>query len=107
MPGRITRRRLLSNAGKTAFALAAVGPLEAISASPTARADNGRYRDAFVRLDQFAAAHIRDVGAPGLAVTVANRSGLLRTSTYGLADVKARTPFGRDTLFEIGSISKS
>ena len=61
----------------------------------------------FVRLDQYIARHMRETGAPGLTLALANREGLIRVSTYGFADTKARLHVVPETMFEIGSISKS
>jgi hypothetical protein len=58
-------------------------------------------------LDEFIAAHLRDVGAPGMTLALATRAGLLRASTYGFTDRKAGAKVQPNTLFEIGSISKS
>jgi len=44
---------------------------------------------------------------PGLALALTGRDRLLHVSTYGLADLAARSPVEPGTLFEIGSISKS
>src|SRR2546430_6955844 len=48
-----------------------------------------------------------EVGAPGMTLALADRNGLLRGSQYGFADVKAGIKVMPETLFEIGSISKS
>ena len=61
----------------------------------------------FVRLDEFIARHMRETGAPGLTLALANKNGLIRVSTYGFADTKAHLSVVPETLFEIGSISKS
>ena len=61
----------------------------------------------FVRLDEFVARHMRETGAPGLTLALANKKGLIRVSTYGFADTKAHLRVVPETLFEIGSISKS
>jgi D-alanyl-D-alanine carboxypeptidase len=50
---------------------------------------------------------MREINAPGMTVALANRDGLLRVSTYGFADVKSRVPVAPETLYQIGSISKS
>jgi len=65
------------------------------------------FQPAFQKLDEFIARHMSDVGAPGMTVALADRKGLLRASQYGMADMKAGSPVKPDTLFEIGSISKS
>jgi CubicO group peptidase (beta-lactamase class C family) len=61
----------------------------------------------FVRLDEFVTRHMRETGVPGLTLALANKKGLIRASTYGFADTKAHLRVVPETLFEIGSISKS
>lgn len=61
----------------------------------------------FARLDEFIARHMRETGAPGMTLALANRNGLIRASTYGFADTKAKARVVPETMFEIGSVSKS
>jgi CubicO group peptidase (beta-lactamase class C family) len=61
----------------------------------------------FARLDEYIAQHMRDSGAPGMTLALANRDGLIRVSTYGFADTKEKSRVVPETMFEIGSISKS
>jgi CubicO group peptidase (beta-lactamase class C family) len=61
----------------------------------------------FLRLDEFIARHMRETGAPGMMLALANRNGLIRVSTYGFADTKAKLRVVPETMFEIGSVSKS
>jgi CubicO group peptidase (beta-lactamase class C family) len=61
----------------------------------------------FARLDEYIARHMRETGAPGMTLALANRDGLIRASTYGYADTKAGQRVVPETMFEIGSISKS
>lgn len=115
MSDQFTRRAFLGAGVKSAAALAAyqtigakAAPVLLHSAVPHAAVPHAaRLRPAFARLDEFVAAHLRETGAPGLTLAVANREGLLRVATYGLADVKANARVAPETLFEIGSISKS
>lgn len=114
MPQRITRRQLLGNGIKAGFGLAVWNGLNldqpssfAIKTTMVATRDVSRFQPAFARLDEFIAAHMRDVGAPGMTLALANRDGLLRASAYGFADTKAGAKVQPNTLFEVGSISKS
>jgi CubicO group peptidase (beta-lactamase class C family) len=61
----------------------------------------------FARLDDYIARHMRETGAPGMTLSLANRDGLIRASTYGFADTKAKARVVPETMFEIGSVSKS
>jgi len=61
----------------------------------------------FARLDNYIARHMREIGAPGMTLALANRDGLIRVSTYGFADTKEKARVVPETMFEIGSISKS
>lgn len=61
----------------------------------------------FARLDEYIARHMRETGAPGMTLALANRDGLIRVSTYGFADTKTKSPVAPETMFEIGSVSKS
>jgi CubicO group peptidase (beta-lactamase class C family) len=61
----------------------------------------------FAKLDEFIARHMRETGAPGMTLALANREGLIRASTYGFADTKAGLRVAPETMFEIGSVSKS
>src|SRR5260370_23637308 len=114
MSQRITRRQLLGGGIKAGIGLAVwnelnLGQLSAFAITPASAtfANDKRFRPAFARLDEFIAAHLRDVGAPGMTLALATRAGLLRASTYGFADMKAGAKVQPNTLFEIGSISKS
>src|SRR5712692_5041365 len=110
----ITRRELLGSGIKAGIGLGVwnelnLGQLSAFAITPASAtfADAKRFHAAFARLDEFIAAHLRDVGAPGMTLALATRAGLLRASTYGFADRKAGAKVQPNTLFEIGSISKS
>jgi D-alanyl-D-alanine carboxypeptidase len=115
MPELLTRRGFISAGCKTAAAVAAARSLNVHAApallnsfGPQPRA--GRIvalRPAFALIDAFVTRHMAETGAPGLTLSLADSSGLLRASTYGFADLKTRTRVTTDTLFEIGSISKS
>jgi CubicO group peptidase (beta-lactamase class C family) len=112
----ISRRRLLGAGSRAALGLALGGPLRGLGGGvtveaaepPTARgAAGGEFRSAFLRLDEFVARHMREVGAPGMTLALADRGGLVRVASYGLADLKRAARVRPETLFEIGSISKS
>ena len=62
---------------------------------------------AYKLIDAYIARQMKAEQIPGLALALTDRNGLLRVTTYGYADVKAKIPIMPETLFEIGSISKS
>ena len=65
------------------------------------------FNSAFPLLDQYIENWMAAVNIPGVAIALTDRENLLRVSTYGFADLAARTPLAPETLFEIGSIGKS
>ncbi|HEX4227053.1 MAG TPA: serine hydrolase domain-containing protein [Bryobacteraceae bacterium] len=65
---------------------------------------NGRSHDP---LDDFIHRYLREMNAPGLTLGLANRSGTVRTASFGFADLEAKTPLTPEMRFQIGSISKS
>ena len=100
----ITRRHILQ-AGAAGVSLVAMGRFQVSEAGGTAAA--GAYADAWPVLDRFVEQYMRDMNSPGLALVLADRDGVQRVVHYGFSDLEARQPAGEDTLFEIGSISKS
>lgn len=108
----ISRRKLLSSGLKTSLGAVvlrefALKSNSSIVWAQTAGAGHDRFQAAYQRLDEYIARHMAEVGAPGMTVALADRNGLLRSSQYGFADVKAGVKVSPQTLFEIGSISKS
>lgn len=65
------------------------------------------FQKTFKHIDQFLKLRIKEVNIPGLAIAITDREKLLRVSTYGFADLAAKTPVKPDSLFEIASIGKS
>jgi D-alanyl-D-alanine carboxypeptidase len=65
------------------------------------------YDQAFALLDSFAEQQMQANHTPGAAVAVTDLEKTLYAATYGFAEVASQTPVTPDTLFEIGSISKS
>ncbi len=61
----------------------------------------------FQQIDTYVAQMMQAGQAPGLALALTDRNGLLRVASYGYADSAVRTPVTPETLFEIGSIGKS
>lgn len=100
----MTRRQILQ-AGAAGASLAAVARFQVSEANEAVGA--GDYADAWPALDRFVERYMRDMNSPGLALVLADRDGVQRVVSYGFSDLEARQPPGEDTLFEIGSISKS
>jgi CubicO group peptidase (beta-lactamase class C family) len=108
----VNRRQLIAlGAGMTAIATAApTAPASAASppslAGPAAE-DPGPYAPAFDALDRFVARYLREIGAPGLTLALADATGVHRVVCYGSDDLGGSRPVRPDQLFEIGSITKS
>ena len=109
----LSRRKFLSNSAKSALVIAASGVIEAkggavfVNSLAPARAQSAAVQPLFAKLDEFIARHMRETGAPGMTLALANRDGLIRASTYGFADTKVGLKVENETMFEIGSVSKS
>ena len=100
---KISRRHFLSSSAKSAAAVTAMhwlGPARVLGQAAAVQ-------PVFARLDEFIARHMHETAAPGMTLALANRDGLIRVSTYGYADTKAGLRVVPETMFEIGSISKS
>ncbi len=71
------------------------------------QAKDDRLAGAWEAIDRFVERSMKEERTPGLALAVTSKEGLLRAANYGWADLKTRAPVRPDTLFEIGSTSKS
>ena len=97
-------RRELLGVGIQAAALATAGRV----LLSDARADgDGRYTEAFARLDRYVVQYLDDMHAPGLTLVLADASGVRRTCAYGFDDPATRSALDVNDLFHIGSITKS
>ncbi len=107
----LTRRALLRNGIKTGVGVVLLRELAfdslpvIVSAEVAPQAD--RFQTVYQRLDEYIARHMSEMGLPGMTLALADRNGLLRSSQYGFADVKSGVKVSSQTMFEIGSISKS
>jgi len=99
----LSRRKFLSTSAKSALAVTVLRSF--VPARVLAQAAS--LQPVFARLDEYIARHMTETGAPGMTLALANRDGVIRTSTYGYADTKAGLRVAPETVFEIGSISKS
>lgn len=115
MPPRISRRELLKSGAKAAVGLSLCSAAAADIAAQRARTGgarrpavgDARLAPAFARLDEFIARHMRETGAPGMTLALADGKGALRAAAYGFADTKSGARVRPETVFEVGSISKS
>jgi D-alanyl-D-alanine carboxypeptidase len=72
-----------------------------------AQQETDPYNEAFRAIDRVVAAAMDEGGTPGLALAITSEDRLLYVGHYGYADLARRTPVTDQTLFQIGSISKS
>src|SRR5215470_13155562 len=115
MPIHLSRRNFLGATAKAAVAASIYTAIEARGSTvliqslipEEANTQAAAMQPWLAQLDQFIARHMLETGAPGLTLALANRDGLIRVSTYGYADTKAGLRVVPETMFEIGSISKS
>ena len=98
----LSRRNFLSNTAKSAVAVTLLR-----SVTPAFYRQSANVQPVFTRLDEYITGHMRETGAPGMTLAIANRDGLIRASTYGYADTKAGLRVAPETMFQIGSVSKS
>jgi len=59
------------------------------------------------RIDKYVKQWMEVWNIPGLSVSITDRKKLLRLSTYGYSDIESGLPVRPNTMWEIGSISKS
>src|ERR1044072_2684717 len=97
----ISRRNFISTSAKSAVAITLLRSVPSVLGQAAA------VQPVFARLDEVIVRHMGETGGPGLTLALANREGLIRASTYGYADTKAGLRVAPETMFEIGSISKS
>src|SRR6185503_3537134 len=115
MPTQVSRRHFLTAAGTSALVSTVYNAIDVKGATlfidSYFRGETSTQAAAMqpwlVKLDEYIARHMRETGAPGMTLALANRDGLIRATTYGFADTKARLRVVPETMFEIGSVSKS
>lgn len=57
-------------------------------------------------VDTYIQAQMRELHLPGLSLAVVREGRIVKLESYGSANLELRAPVSRDTVFEIGSISK-
>lgn len=95
------RRAILAAMGLFALTLT----LTSTMAGPVA-ADAAEPANASRKIDAAAQALMREYAVPGLAIAI-TRDGRHEFHTYGVASRHTQAPVSADTLFEVGSISKT
>ncbi len=76
-------------------------------ASPTFAQPRSDYSAALAAIRAYGEAHRTYFGLPGLTLGLTAPDGFSTVLSFGFANADARTAIGPDTLFQIGSISKS
>ena len=64
-------------------------------------------QDALCKIDRYVERRRHQVGNPAMAIALTDRERTVHLGTYGATDPRGNTPVTPDTLFEIGSISKT
>jgi CubicO group peptidase (beta-lactamase class C family)/pimeloyl-ACP methyl ester carboxylesterase len=82
-------------------------PMEFVSAPAERTTRRQEFAVAVDLLRDLATGYCSDTKIPGMAVAVSHRGKLIFEEAFGFADLAARKPAARDTLFRIASISKS
>lgn len=105
----ITRRRFFDLTARAAVGLGAARVLGLpVLANAASAAEQGSPPVLGIQeIDAFVQRHIREMGAPGLTLGLADRNGVIAVRTYGHSDIKTGRPVAPEDLFEIGSITKS
>ncbi len=105
----MTRRELLSLGARATMALTAGRFLvtESHAAEAHSVAEDTKFKDAFLALDEFVKQYMREMNSPGMILVLSDRAGIRRTATYGLSDLEQKFRVAPNQLFHIGSISKS
>src|SRR5437868_9732065 len=70
-------------------------------------ANTSNLEQAYKLLDSYVAQQMKIQHIPGVSLAITDRHGLTHVATYGFADVQTRQPVTPETMFQIGSISKS
>ena len=86
------------------LALLACGVPSAVAQTPSRQADLDRFQ---ASIDSMVPALLQELGTPGAAVALLRDGKVVLAKGYGWANREKRQPVTRETLFNIGSISKT
>src|SRR5262252_1720265 len=108
MTTHLTRRELLGRSLRTGAGLG-IASFVVKDLYPSVRAAQASdmLAPAFRALDDFVRAYMRTMDAPGLTLSLADRTGVLSVASYGYSNTERAIPVDASQLFEIGSITKS
>jgi CubicO group peptidase (beta-lactamase class C family) len=84
-----------------------IAAVAAFLACASAAAKDAAPPQSLDELDNRVAAAVADTAIPGLAVAIVENGAVVSVKGYGYSDVTAKTPVTADTVFRVGSISKS
>ena len=98
----LTRRTFVSLGALAAVPVRAGAPVATASGL-----DPGPFGPAIASIHDFVRQYLDEIGAPGLTLALADRTGVRHVASFGMADMGTREPVTVDHQFEIGSISKS
>src|SRR5919205_921050 len=87
--------------GALGFTLAGQLSVKALAEAPA------NLSAALAAIRTYAEAHRSYFGLPGLTVGLTTPGGFATVENFGFANADARTPITADTLFQVGSITKS
>ena len=87
--------------------LAAAPVRAAVRSATAAGVDAGPFAPAIEAVHAFVKQYLAEIGAPGLTLALADRTGIRHVASFGVADLVTREPVRIDHQFQIGSISKS
>jgi len=86
---------------------AAAAALASQLSLPARAQDRANLAAALAAIRSYAEAHRAHFNLPGLTVGVTTPNGFATTFNLGFANTEGRTPIAADTLFQVGSITKS
>src|SRR5579875_156852 len=92
---------------RVTFALALAVLTTALLGSSSADAAAPTTGDAIAAIQAFGPRALAEQGAPGMSVTITDRTHTLAVLTFGYSNVEARTPVTPQTRFAVYSITKS
>jgi CubicO group peptidase (beta-lactamase class C family) len=101
----LRRRRLLK--GLTAAELAAAGGWWSVRPAGAAPRPGGAGAPDWAQFDGAVRAAVATFGVAGAAIAVVNAAGVVHQATFGVRDLVSRAPVTPDTIFRVGSTTKS